>query len=216
MASGKNSAQGRDPPLFLHALKPLDGARRADGGEAGNIDMALQKVATAHGTGTQIPILPHVGAGQRFGQGRVVHELGLPQSRPELRQQHVAAPRPPDMRIHHTLHEGGDQSGRPRHAVQNGSRLYNRNAREPLFIQSRMMNSSRSTGIRLSLWRFGKWRAELAASLRGQFLEIGCGAGPTFRHYYSSCEVIALEQDAQLCREALIAAGKCQADVQVR
>ena len=47
-------------------------------------------------------------------------------------------------------------------------------------------------------------------SLRGRIFEIGCGAGPTFRHYYSNYEVIAEEQDSELCLEALVAALKRQ------
>lgn len=51
-------------------------------------------------------------------------------------------------------------------------------------------------------WAFWKWRRELVAPLRGRILEIGCGTGPTFRHYHSSCEVWAVEQELERCLEA--------------
>ena len=41
--------------------------------------------------------------------------------------------------------------GGPRHAVQDGSRIYNRNVRRSLLMQAKMMNSSRSKGNPLSL-----------------------------------------------------------------
>lgn len=51
-------------------------------------------------------------------------------------------------------------------------------------------------------WAFWKWRRELVSPLRGRVLEIGCGTGPTFRHYHSSCEVWAVEQEMERCLEA--------------
>ena len=68
-------------------------------------------------------------------------------------------------------------------------------------------------GFRWTIW---KWRSPLVSPIRGRVLEIGCGTGPTFRHYHPSCEVWAVEKEPDLCQEAMTTAQACQAQVRVQ
>ncbi len=65
-------------------------------------------------------------------------------------------------------------------------------------------------------WAIWNWRTQLIAPLRGRVLEIGCGMGPTFRHYHPSCEVWAIEKDLDRCRMALAAAQSSPARIRVQ
>lgn len=65
-------------------------------------------------------------------------------------------------------------------------------------------------------WAFWNWRRQLVSPVRGCVLEIGCGTGPTFRHYHPSCAVWAIEPEMDRCRAALTAAQTCRARVQVQ
>lgn len=69
---------------------------------------------------------------------------------------------------------------------------------------------------KLKVWRLARWRRDLVSPLRGRVLEICCGDGPSFRHYHPSCEVIAMDLDAESCRLAEFAANRCAAAVEVR
>ncbi len=67
-----------------------------------------------------------------------------------------------------------------------------------------------------SCWTFWRWRQQLVSPQRGRVLEIGCGTGPTFRHYHPSCEVWAVEKEMERCQQALATAQTSAARVQVQ
>ncbi len=57
------------------------------------------------------------------------------------------------------------------------------------------------------------WRTHLVAPLRGNVLEIGCGYGPNFKEYHSSCQVSAIEPDSERRTEAELEATKVRASI---
>ena len=59
------------------------------------------------------------------------------------------------------------------------------------------------------------WRTRLVAPLRGRVLEIGCGYGPNFREYHSSCQVAAIEPGTDRIAEAACMAAKAPAAIRV-
>ncbi len=67
-----------------------------------------------------------------------------------------------------------------------------------------------------SAWTLWKWRHQLVSPLRGRVLEIGCGPGPTFRHYHPGCEVWAVEKEPARCQAAQVAAQASPARVRVQ
>ena len=67
-----------------------------------------------------------------------------------------------------------------------------------------------------SRWAIWNWRSQLVSPLRGRVLEIGCGTGPTFRHYHPSCQVWAVEKETDRCQEAMTTAQASPAQIRVQ